>query len=168
MVVISGPLCAGKTTLAVGLGEKLPAPVLKARTVIERSGGEHSRIELQVVGEELERSTGGRWLADAAVAIAAEHLVIDSARTAAQIAALRDAADSVVIYLTAAKAERRRRFNLRRDAVDASADFDRVLLGEPSGVPALAEQADLVLETDTMAMEEIQREALTKIAEQFL
>jgi adenylosuccinate synthase len=70
MIVISGPVVSGKTTLALRLREALKGGLLRTRPVLEQLYHVHpkpnARDRLQILGERLDRETGGRWVAEAA------------------------------------------------------------------------------------------------------
>ena len=169
VVALAGPVCSGKTTLASALSETLAAEVVSARSLVaqaaEQAGGEVTRESLQEIGRELERSTGGGWLADAAAACRSGRVVIDSARTPAQVRAVRDLPGSaLVVYLTASLDERRKRFLQRSDPLDGGRRFEQVLAGELSdSIEEVASIADLVLDTDDLdraAVHRIVRDAV--------
>jgi dephospho-CoA kinase len=66
IVALSGRIGSGKTTLAVGLAGRYGMRQVSTRELIKaRFGPEGTRAELQRQGEQLDRRTHGRWLADA-------------------------------------------------------------------------------------------------------
>jgi cytidylate kinase len=150
LLILAGPLCSGKTTLAKALAEQTGALVVSARAELHKLGATGDRGDLQDFGTALERRTGGAWLASA-VPSADEHpapVIVDSARTLNQIRALRSIRqDVVVMYLTAPLEERRQRYERRDDPVDRGRSVESALSGEQEDVGELAAHADLQLET---------------------
>jgi shikimate kinase len=117
-VVLCGPVCAGKTTLSEALARELGASTVVARDAIAQTtgGGALTRSELVRVGELLEAERPGVWLADAVAerAGASGSAIVDSARTRAQISALRRRPGVVVVvHVTASLDEREKRFAAR-------------------------------------------------------
>jgi adenylosuccinate synthase len=113
VIVLSGPVASGKTTLADILRARFACEVFKTRELIAAALSARSeRVSLQRAGDKLDRTTGGRWVAEA-VARAASRLsenavvIVDSARIKDQIDAIRDAfgARVVHVHLTASITE---------------------------------------------------------------
>jgi shikimate kinase len=156
IIALAGPVCAGKTTLAHALAEHLGASVLAARKIIMEELDADDRAALQEAGRTLERRTQGRWLAEAAIRMDAEQLVVDAARTPAQAQGLLNVGPSTkLIYLAASEDTCRRRFFERNDPVDTGIDFDEMLAGELPLLPELRQLADLAIETDELAAQEV-------------
>lgn len=108
LVVLSGPVCAGKTTLADGLAHRCGARVLATRALIaDRSGAspeeQLSRARLQVLGRQLDASSGGQWVSHAVRALATQcrPTVVDSVRTPEQVHAVRSVSPTLHVHLTA-------------------------------------------------------------------
>ncbi len=169
LVILSGELCSGKTTLAVGIAANLDAEVVAARDIIRR-GRQLSRSELQDEGQKLEADTGGTWVADgirSLVGDRARSIVFDSARTPGQLEALRGFAgfDVLRVHLAASEAVRRTRFDGRADPADQGADFDAVDAREPAeheGV--MGARTDLNLDTSSLTPAEVLRRSLDVLA----
>jgi adenylosuccinate synthase len=150
-VVLTGALCSGKTTLAENLAQSSGARVVSARDELRRRGASPDRVDLQQFGAELEAATAGAWLADAVLAALERdsHVVVDSARTSRQVAALRHATRIVVVvFLEASLEERKLRFEHRVDPVDRGRSFSAVIAGENEDLALLSALADLKVETD--------------------
>ena len=79
-----------------------------------------SRSDLLRHGEELEKSTFGRWLADAVVAQSSgSGWIVDSARTDRQVHGLRQLSEKAFhVHVTAISEERKRRFEELRGRDD--------------------------------------------------
>lgn len=107
ILLLSGPIASGKSTLCRGLEERLDAATLSSRQLLAAAVGRSSRGELQAAGERIENETGGAWLADALTEaildLGADVIIVDAVRTSASIGHIRRAHRSMVthIHLTA-------------------------------------------------------------------
>jgi adenylosuccinate synthase len=146
---------SGKSTIARLLQERLGYAVISARQILRELADDalDARVDLQRVGAEIEERTQGQWLADAAAAIAAatspRPVVVDSARTKAQVQAVRKSLGHVHhLHLTAPDAVLRRRFKSR-----ASDLIEPASLQEAASHPVeqetsrLGQDADLILDS---------------------
>jgi adenylosuccinate synthase len=167
ILVLSGPVGAGKTTLAQGLAADVGAAVLHTRAIIEERAGSEPRASLQAYGEELDRNLGGSWVADPTLALRAEAakevlVVVDAVRTAAQIRAIRDGARVTHVHLTARDAVLRSRFRTRSHE---SLAYEQVRANPTeAAVDRLADDADLVLDTGTLNVAQTRKRVLTFLA----
>lgn len=164
VVVLSGEVAAGKSTLAAGLHDMYRAYVVSSRRIIQErfkranSPGEiDARRALQEFGERLDAQDGGAWLAaDVATAldgVDAALVVIDAVRVLGQIEALRQTfgrrvwhvhlTSSDVAELAARYDERRRRGTLKE--LDSYAEVQANQT--EAQVATLAQYADVVLDT---------------------
>src|SRR5579862_1913453 len=98
IVLLSGHVCAGKTTLAEKLHATYGFHHVKTWSFLQTRGREISldRSTLQDFGENLDRRTGGRWVAEDLEKLAQSFtertsVVLDAVRHPGQINALRDA-----------------------------------------------------------------------------
>ncbi|HZH78887.1 MAG TPA: AAA family ATPase, partial [Archangium sp.] len=153
VLVISGPIGAGKSTLAQGLVERHGAQRVSSRELLLARLGDGSgdRRSLQEAGAALDRETGGRWVADSVKQVLQRQegpprpLVVDSVRVASQVEALRRALGSRVIHvhLSAPEQELAARYERRRSR--AVSDTERASFEEARadtterGVEALAD-----------------------------
>ena len=100
LVVLSGPVASGKTTLAEDLALLESAQHLRTSALISASvGRELGRSELQRLGLTADFQ-GGTWLVDAVRELASRSpagstIVVDAARTLDQVRQLRQAASGV-------------------------------------------------------------------------
>jgi adenylosuccinate synthase len=122
VLVVSGPICAGKTTLSCLLHSRAGFKIVSARQVLSVLSREVAdRRELQLFGRRLESETRGGWLARSIAEMsrgdAETPIVVDSARTKAQLDAIRRDLDGPVthIHLTARESTRNSRFEDRGD-----------------------------------------------------
>src|SRR5260370_28934100 len=121
VVVISGRVGAGKSTLANKLRDHANAELIKSKELIQSllpRTGRHRRA-WQVAGQKLDKTTGGRWLADAlnervmrggAVPLVA----VDAVRIPSQIHFLRQSGWAVVhVHLEASDTTLSARYSQR-------------------------------------------------------
>lgn len=65
IILLSGPISSGKSTLAKGLTERYDMSILKTNEILKkqvRSDLRQDRKVLQAHGERLDRKTHGRWV----------------------------------------------------------------------------------------------------------
>ena len=68
IILLSGPICSGKTKLAKNFEERYGATVLKTNLLLEKRLSKLkglTRKSLQTAGQKLDKSDGGRWVAEA-------------------------------------------------------------------------------------------------------
>jgi len=170
VVVVSGPICAGKTSLARALQTRFDAEILSARAELLRLSdhSEMSRGALLKLGLEIESSTSGKWIADAVRSAVGETtrplVVIDAARTMAQLEGIRSLPlRTQCVHLTSSYAVRRARY--ASPASDTSAESFDAVSAHPTetGADDLRRVAELVIDTSHLALETV-----ASIASQFL
>ncbi len=122
LIVLSGPISSGKSTLAQGLSSNFGFDVrrtkdwLRRRTRVPRGQG---RRDLQKAGDKLDEETRGRWVVEELTRdiphLDSDSVIVDSARIRGQIEGLREAFGPIVthIHLTAGRSELENRFNER-------------------------------------------------------
>ena len=164
IIVLSGHVGSGKTTLASGLVRRFGFCVLKTRDLIKAATGvDAERGALQHAGERLDRRTGGKWVAAALaseVGMLAEDAVVlvDSIRIGKQLSAIRSAfgARVVHIHLTASENTLATRYAERRSEVAELATYDEVRANATERrVGRLATVADIVIDTERSAPEDV-------------
>lgn len=111
VLLISGPVASGKTTLAIELSNHFNMDIIQTRELLQRSlpeNNDSNRKDLQDVGDQLDNLTGGRWIHDELVqrmrnVPSDSSVVIDSVRTMSQIEVIRETYGVIVthIHLTA-------------------------------------------------------------------
>jgi len=159
IVVISGNVCAGKTTLAEGLVTRFSVKHVTTSQCIRelRPKVPRDRRELQKAGAALDRETKGRWVANAlAQRIDNEPrhqslFALDCVRTAEQVSALRRQFGQriVHVHLTADRDELSRRYLARtRTDIDELVSYEGVLADPVErAVPTLGAIADVIIDT---------------------
>ncbi|MBZ4376458.1 AAA family ATPase [Corallococcus sp. AS-1-6] len=110
VVVVSGPIGAGKTTLAQGLARRFGALHLHSEDLLRKHGGAGSRCSHQDRSLTLDRETGGRWLAEGVLTALHAHgpgasgrtsrlLIVDAASSEAQLDGLRGSPGLRVVHV---------------------------------------------------------------------
>lgn len=169
MVLISGAICSGKSSLVRQFHERYRAEVFKTKdlilTLLPKT--RETRTALQRAGEKLDKADGGIWVAEALQRqiddtrtgkILEGLFVVDSVRIKAQIAAIRRAYGSKVhhIHLTATPAELQSRFLARQRSEDSIVNYEDVKSNKTEkNIEELAEIADIVVATDRCSEESI-------------
>ena len=108
IVLLSGSICVGKSTLTAGPKNSYHARVIKTRELLDIEAQHRfkvlsSREEYQAFGELLDFETRGLWVAKALSELLKkenhEFVVIDSIRIPSQIAAIRQEYKFAVFHL---------------------------------------------------------------------
>ena len=157
-MLLSGPICCGKSSLADLLEDRYSAVRLKTNVIIEEldpSVKKH-RKSLQSAGERLDRKTNGEWVCNALIRhddqlAGFELVIVDAVRIREQIWAIRRAYGSRVthIHLKAADEELRKRYKSRKGSISEFDDYEKVRKSATEkGVGALEDIADVVIKTD--------------------
>ncbi|RKH61112.1 hypothetical protein [Corallococcus aberystwythensis] len=157
VVVVSGPIGAGKTTLAQGLARRFGALHLHSEDFLRKHGGVGSRRLCQELTVTLDRKTAGRWLAEGVLEVLHGHgrdasgrvnpatprIIVDAVSSKPQLDSLRGNPGLRVehIHLEAPEPEQALRC--------AEADSFEAAWAHPAerAVHGLASQADLVVDT---------------------
>ena len=162
VVLVSGPICSGKSALVFQLRDQHNARVVKTKDLILKKlpKTKVERRALQLAGQKLDNNDGGAWVAEALQSAIDEStanttprglFVVDSVRVRGQVDAVRRAYGPDVhhIHLTATPEELRRRYVERQRAEDSIADYDTVKRNRTeASVDKLADIADIVVATD--------------------
>jgi adenylosuccinate synthase len=164
IVLLSGPVGAGKTTLAEGLVAKLGFKRVATRDAILRRLPDtaRTRVALQAAGERLDRETLGRWVADELHAVDAANealpgIVVDAVLIKAQVEAIRATIQRPVIHvhLTATRLVLEMRYAKKQGAIEESETYS-ALLGSSTeaNVDQLRELADLLFDTSNAEVDQ--------------
>lgn len=162
VVLVSGAICSGKSSLVDELRKRHGAEVVRTRDLILGASpkAEAGREALQRAGERLDRLTKGEWVAEALQGVidAAQQsstpsgiYVVDCVRTQEQVNAIRKAHGSEVfhIHLTANPDVLRQRYVERNKVDDAGTTYDALKRSRTEkGIEKLAKTADVVVSTD--------------------
>lgn len=176
IVLLSGPVASGKTTLWQQLTHNFPSEqihVLKTKDVIrelalKKLGHElpSERRALQDFGEQLDRETGGHWVRDALISLVNVHLsvevapifVVDAVRILPQIKAIREAFGFAVkhIHLKAPEHELAQRYKHRSSDMQELRSFKDVEKNPTeAAVHELEKSADIVVDTQACTPDDV-------------
>lgn len=158
IVLLSGQVSSGKTTLCENLVNNFGFHALKTKEVIKQLAGkiEQERGALQEFGERLDRKTRGEWVCTALARLQSEiedceSFVVDAVRIKGQIEAIRRAYGSRVvhIHLTAPIEVLKTRYQQRKTPTFKEfVSYDQVQENQTEGqVYKLAQIADVVIDT---------------------
>lgn len=167
LILLSGPIGAGKTTLSGLLAERYKLPVIRTRTLLlQLTRSEDHRDQLQRAGERLDVRSKGRWLAEALVRYAEQYgddveLVVDSVRIDRQIEEIR-AMFSVPVFhlhLTASRQTLSQRYADRRKREKRKGGFRTYAHVRANrterDIGTLEASADVVLNTERCTIEDV-------------
>lgn len=175
VVVLSGPVAGGKSTLGKTLVKRFDGHRFSTRELLIRRlqhGEAATRERLQAIGEELDGTTEGRWVAEGfarAVFDVADGLVlIDAARRVEQIEAIRKAFGREVrhLHVTASRDVCAERYSSRLEASgEASAPSYDAVQADPTEaqVDTLARVADVVIDTERASKEDVFTRAAARL-----
>lgn len=169
IVLLSGPICSGKSALVRLLKEKHSARIIKTRELILKKAPKTKpeRKALQRAGQRLDREDGGAWVGEAlqrAIDLYATGqtpkglYVVDSVRILGQIEAIRRAYGAEVhhIHLTATEEELRKRYEGRSRDDDEAVAYEELKKNKTErDIEKLAEVADIVVSTDRCSEEAV-------------
>jgi adenylosuccinate synthase len=158
IVVLSGPVASGKTTLGKTLCLRHGGYRFSTHELISDEFGRDAtpdRAAFQALGERLDKQTDGRWVADALGRRLTEVpedalVVVDSARIAPQIDGLRAAYGRriVHVHLWAPLDELAKRYKHRRRKFREMSSYDEVRRDPTEAkVEQLKDDADIVINT---------------------
>ena len=162
IVLVSGPICSGKSALTEHLENRYRARIIKTRELILKAKPrtKPERRSLQLAGQALDNADGGAWVGQALSDVLESRkegstptglYVVDSVRIAGQIHSIRRAYDADVhhIHLTAQDDELKRRFEERGAPSDLRITYEKLKRNRTErNVEKLADLADIVVSTD--------------------
>ncbi len=160
LVVLSGPIAAGKTSFGEALQGRFAIQKISTRKyILAHTDCAEERAALQAAGDTLDRITGGQWVADAVMeqsAGASEEelvLLVDSARIVGQVQKLREqfGSDSVRhVHLKAPEYILEARYLARSPEMREFATYAEAKQSPTeAAVGALEQVADVVIDTST-------------------
>lgn len=155
-IVLSGRVCAGKSTLANNLQNRANAKLIKSKDLIyERlPRTAQSRHAMQLAGQRLDRQTAGSWLADALNRRVMNDglidlVVVDAVRIPEQVRFLRQSGWAVThVHLEASEEELAKRYANRPSAGELPSYSDLSRNWTEKHVGSLVDIADVVIDTD--------------------
>jgi adenylosuccinate synthase len=161
IVILSGPICSGKSELSQKLYDHHGAKIIKTRDLIKQQipSVPDERGSLQRAGEKLDRADRGAWVQNALSkyfdanqksSIPSGLYVIDSARIQGQIDAVRRAFGTAVhhVHLTAEESILAARYKRRGAKTKEFATYDEVRRSPTEkNIESLADTADIVVDT---------------------
>jgi adenylosuccinate synthase len=165
IILLSGPIGSGKTTLAMHIERNHAACNVSTATILSALiGRDLSRRELQQVGLE-RRFQGGKWIANEVSRSAredptAEVIVVDAVRTTQQVREIRELAVKrwriLHVHLTAADQHLTERYKARARKSDLEIDWSvaRESLTE-AAILDLEEVADLAIDTSRITSDDV-------------
>jgi adenylosuccinate synthase len=157
IILLSGSVASGKTTLSEHLVDRFRFRCFKTRELIRSLlGTEMDRRALQEAGERLDRSRGGEWVATALGQLAGELpedaiVVVDAVRTVGQTQAIRKAFGKIVthVHLSAPKGVLVGRYRRRKGALKELGSYAQVLKSATERrIDELERVADIVIDTN--------------------
>lgn len=157
IVLLSGPISCGKTTLCRQLEERFGLTSLKTKEYIREQGKrlKLERTALQRYGDRLDRQTNGTWVRDALARLISTldeeaTVVVDAVRIEGQIEAIRQAYGPRVfhIHLTAPEDVLAARYSSRTTDVKEMRNYEDVRKNKTEKqIEELARIADVVMDT---------------------
>jgi adenylosuccinate synthase len=159
IILLSGPVSSGKSTLAMGLASRYNMTICKTVDLLRIRVGPNqtsNRAVLQAEGEALDRRTGGKWVLDVLSSYLREKpeinaVIVDAVRIVEQIQVIREAFGQIVthVHLTAPEEELVKRYNRRaKTRPDVITDYAQVRNNATERqIETLADIADIVIDT---------------------
>ena len=173
IVLLSGPVCSGKSELADQLVARYHAVLFKTHQLIRQIKPKvaNDRSALQRAGDALDKSTHGRWIQEALTrrletTPLTALLVIDSVRIPSQIDAIREAFPTAVfhIHLAASREELAKRYTQRSSQFSEFDTYEKVRSNRTErDVTKLANVADVVIETDQCTPDDVLIRAVAQL-----
>jgi adenylosuccinate synthase len=169
IVILSGPVSAGKSTLAKMLSERYSATIIKTRDLIRKQlpHVKEERSALQRAGEKLDRQDGGAWVKNSLVRFIEDNVVgsaargffvVDSARIFGQVKSIREAYGTAVhhIHVDASDEVLAKRYAERDGKTKEFESYQNVRRSRTEReVRRLADLADTVVATDRCTPEAV-------------
>ncbi len=154
IVVLSGPICSGKSQLSQKLKEEAGFEVyLTSKRIRELTGNadDQKRKSLQDLSRDLDSASNYAWIANDLKQLKEDRLiVVDSVRFVQQISKIRDQFGwrVVHVHLSAPLDELKRRFSIRAATKDSGVTFEEANSDETeANSDDLAKIADLQIDT---------------------
>ncbi len=171
IILLSGPVASGKSSLAEALRSRHRCLLLKTHELIrEHTKADAERRSLQLGGDQLDKKTNGRWVAEAIAnqmqQLASDAIVVvDAVRKQNQIDAIRLAFGNRVthVHLDAPDSTLTERYRTRPGKFAELAAYADVRKNQTEqSVRKLASDADIVIDTDRCSRDDV----LVRVASQ--
>lgn len=166
LLVFSGPIGAGKTSVAMEIVRRSNAEIVRTRDLIVSRvpSVEQRREAFQLAGDKLDDLTDHSWLSEELRNIISNdrnsdpYFILDSVRTRRQLQWLRKSEmfDLSHVHLFASPNTLQLRFEARNDVLDAGAHYNIIKkIRHESEIMKLEKEADLVLNTERASPSEL-------------
>ena len=173
-IVLSGKVCAGKSTLAEALAANGGATLIKSKDLIcERSPATaRTRGALQRAGLRLDQESGGRWLSEALNKRVMNDgplslIVVDAVRIPEQVFYLRQSGWSVThVHLGAGKDELDKRHASKATTGTAASYSELAKTWSERHVQSLKRLADVVIDTDRCSASDVFARVMARVETQ--
>lgn len=145
IIVLTGPMTAGKTTIAKLLNRLIPDSIrFSASDYLKEISGSNDRKELQAIGSRLDEATMGQWISLKVKEIIKDYgvVIVDSVRCIEQLAPLQASFECLHVHLHVSDQEAARRWNRERSGDIIRYKIDPI----ESRVHDLARQANIVID----------------------
>lgn len=162
IIILTGLIATGKSTLAKALAEKTGWTIFKSSDALKErmpTDMPKTRESLQAFGAKLDAETEFRWVGAAVLECGGPVTIVDAVRRPEQIEVLRNIGEQVVhVHLEASGTDLADRYHERRGGdVDEALDEHNKAKHDPieAKVPGLRNQADLVVNTSRCTPEDV-------------
>lgn len=166
VILLSGAISCGKSTLAAGLAQRFGMSIFKTREVLERGVGSQAtaaRRSLQAAGDQLDRSTRGSWVIEEVITWSLKNpsitsAVVDAVRIKEQIEAVRKAFGPMVthVHLTAPLTVLEARYEPRDERRSQGGTYGEARENATERqVDSLREFADIVIDTNRCTKDDV-------------
>ena len=169
IIILSGPVSSGKTTLAQLLKSRFQLKIFKTGDYLKELYPkiEHERKAMQLLGEKLDKRYDGKWVCEGLNNFirklqkdnSDQVVIVDSVRIQTQINEIRKAYHNIVvhIHLDAPKAALKERYNSRKSENFRELEsYEMVLENKTeSRVGRLRNDADIVIDTNRCKEEDV-------------
>lgn len=167
IVLLSGPIGVGKSTLTASLEKTYGARIVKTRELLDNISRAtlrpvNSRSGYQAFGEELDAESDGKWVNDALSDLIdrerPQFVVVDAVRISEQIAHIRTEHGFSVfhLHLTASEEDLKKRFAERKTKFEEASSYEEAAANvTEQGVRLLERKADAVVNTTLCNPEDV-------------
>lgn len=175
IILLSGAISSGKSTLAKGLAKNYRSRVFKTSEYLKQVASKDMIVDrkaLQDAGDELDRETRGKWVLDELIRHLpkeeeAQGIIVDSIRIWDQVKFISDFfwPRVIHIHLTAPPEDLKERFKSRQKrGLDKETDYAKIKQNQTeSQIEELAFYANLVIDTKRSTDEDVLTRAISYI-----